>query len=94
MRGDIRIPIGLMFAVLGLMLTVFGVFTNFGIIADRTIYERSLGININIWWGLILLAFGAGMYYFGRRADATIPPTDAALDGTKTEPRKSQKRRH
>jgi hypothetical protein len=94
MRGDIRIPIGLMFAVLGLMLAVFGVLTHFGIIADQTIYERSLGININIWWGLILLAFGAGMYYFGRRGDSTIQPKDASLESGKTEPRESRKRGH
>ncbi len=87
MRGDIRIPIGLMFAVIGIMLAIFGVLTQFGILFDRAIYERSLGININIWWGLILLAFGAGMYYFGHRADSL-----ASAGDTKTETRKKDKR--
>jgi hypothetical protein len=88
MRGDIRIPIGLMFAVLGLMLAAFGVLTHFGILADKSIYDRSLGINVNVWWGLILLAFGAGMYYFGRKADSAILPTDESITATKTADRK------
>ena len=87
MRGDIRIPIGLMFAVLGIMLAVFGVLTQFGILLDRSIYERSLGININIWWGLAQFVFGAAMYYFGRRADAL-----AQVTGTKLEPTKKDDR--
>jgi hypothetical protein len=47
---DIRMPIGLMFSALGVMLTLFGMFS------DKHIYERSLGININFIWGLVLLA--------------------------------------
>lgn len=55
MKVDIRFPIGLMFTVIGLIVTVFGA------ISDRQIYNRSLGININLWWGLVLLAFGVAM---------------------------------
>jgi hypothetical protein len=40
---DIRIPIGLMFSILGLLLT------GFGIVGDKTIYQRALGINVNLW---------------------------------------------
>jgi protein-S-isoprenylcysteine O-methyltransferase Ste14 len=68
---DIRVPIGLMFGVLGVMLGVFG------LVSDKAIYERSLGININIWWGVILLVFGGAMYFFGRRANLNAKPTDA-----------------
>ncbi len=89
MRGDIRIPIGLMFAVIGILLAIFGVLTQFGLVLDRAIYERSLGININIWWGLILLAFGAGMYYFGQRADSR-----AQTLGVNTQELKKDKRPH
>ena len=39
---DIRIPIGLMFTLLGVLLTVYGVFS------DKAIYQRSLGINVNL----------------------------------------------
>jgi hypothetical protein len=89
MQLDIRVPIGLMFGVLGAMLAAYGMF-----FSDPAIYERSLGININIWWGLVLLAFGAGMYFFGRRANAMARPTDERPAGSKTEKRESRPRGH
>ena len=53
---DIRIPIGLMFVVIGPLLMIYGV------VSDPKIYEvHSLGININLWWGLALLIFGGAM---------------------------------
>lgn len=58
---DIRIPMGLMFAILGLLLALFGLG------GDKSIYERSLGININLAWGVVLLIFGGVMLMFGRR---------------------------
>ena len=57
---DIRMPIGLMFSALGVMLTLFGLFS------DKRIYEVSLGININFIWGLALLAFGIIMLLLSR----------------------------
>ena len=64
MRLYIRILIGQMFSVFGLLLVLFGVFGN------QQIYARSLGINVNLEWGLVLLAFGLVMLLFGRRAHA------------------------
>ena len=58
---DIRLPIGLLFAVLGGLLTLYGLLT------DPALYRRSLGININLWWGLAMLAFGVVMVLLGRR---------------------------
>lgn len=58
---DIRLPIGLMFSILGVALIVYG------LVSDSSTYERSLGININLWWGLGLLVFGAVMFYLGNR---------------------------
>jgi hypothetical protein len=49
---DIRLPIGSMFALVGTMLIAFGLF------GPRDIYARSLGINVNLWWGLVLFIFG------------------------------------
>lgn len=63
---DIRIPIGLMFLILGTLLVLYGLFTN----GDAVLYVRSLGTNINLWWGLCLLIFGALMFVFGRQASA------------------------
>ncbi len=62
MNLDLRIPMGLMFTLVGLILTVFGAAT-FG----SDIYARSLGINANLYWGMVLLVFGGTMYILGRR---------------------------
>ncbi len=62
MHLDLRLPIGLMFSLFGAMLAVFG------IVSDRAIYDRSLGINVNVWWGLVLLVFGLVMLGFAVRA--------------------------
>jgi hypothetical protein len=55
MNLDLRLPIGWMFSIIGALLT------GFGLISDDMIYARSLGINVNLWWGLVLLAFGLVM---------------------------------
>ena len=57
---DIKFPIGLMFTILGLLLSVFGLFTN----CDSVLYTRSLGINVNIWSGCGMLVFGLIMLFF------------------------------
>ena len=56
MQLDVRIPIGLLFLVVGAILAVFG------LVSDPVIYEtHSLGHNINLGWGLVQLVFGAVM---------------------------------
>jgi hypothetical protein len=40
----------------------------YGLMSDAAIYERSLGININLWWGLVMFAFGAFMLIMAWRA--------------------------
>lgn len=59
---DIRTPIGLMFGIFGLLLTGYGLLTR-----GSDLYQRSLGYNINLDWGLVLVAFGAVMLFFGQR---------------------------
>ena len=63
MNLDVRLPIGMMFTVFGVMLT------GFGLISDEAIYARSLGINMNLRWGVVLLAFGLIMLAFAARAE-------------------------
>jgi hypothetical protein len=63
MSLDLRIPMGLMFTLTGLILTVFGIGTK----DNAALYAKSLGINANLWWGLVLLAFGLTMFLMGRR---------------------------
>ena len=61
MNFDLRLPIGLMFSLFGAILTVYG------LISGPEIYERSLGINVNLWWGGGLLVFGLLMLFFALR---------------------------
>ena len=60
MGFDLRLPIGGMFALFGLILTVFG------LLADPAIYAKSLGINVNLLWGVVLLVFGLAMLAWSR----------------------------
>ncbi len=60
MDVDIRIPIGLLFVVLGLLLTIFGLAT----INDTELYVRSLGRNVNLLTGVLMLLFGGIMLIF------------------------------
>lgn len=64
MRLDLRIPLGLMFTIVGLMLAIFGAATN-----GSALYARSAGMNINLIWGLVMVAFGGTMFVLGRRAE-------------------------
>jgi len=57
MRLDIRFPIGGLFTVLGLLVAGYGVATR----GDPALYERSLSVNINFAWGIVMLAFGLAM---------------------------------
>ena len=54
---DIKIPIGLMFTLLGVLLTIFGLTT----LGDTVLYERSLNINVNLWTGLCMIIIGVLM---------------------------------
>ena len=61
MKMDIRLPIGLLFSILGLLLA------GFGVLGDSSIYGKSLGVNINLDWGLVLLVFGGLMLWLSRK---------------------------
>ena len=61
MRLDIRVPIGLLFLTIGTLLTIFG------LLSSSALYVRSLGHNVNLWWGLTLLVFGLALLYLATR---------------------------
>ena len=67
---DIRTPIGLMFLVKGVLLTGYGAYTN-----ASAIYDRSLGMNVNLYWGFLLILFGATMLALARRSSVNTPAT-------------------
>jgi uncharacterized membrane protein len=60
---DIKLPIGLMFSIIGLLLTIYGLFTA----SDAEMYTRSLHVNINLWIGVCMLVFGVIMLAFSKR---------------------------
>ena len=71
---DIRIPLGLVFLLIGGIMGVFGLFTQ----GDAALYQKSLGMDINLVWGGLMFAFGAIMFFFGKRhktPDALATPT-------------------
>ena len=59
---DIRWPMGLLLLLLGLILMVYGV------LSDPAIYVRSLGMNVNLWWGAMMALVGGVMVALARRA--------------------------
>jgi hypothetical protein len=64
---DIRLPIGGLFTVIGVMVAGYGLAT----VRDHALYARSLQVNVNLWWGMVMLAFGLGLllsatFYGGR----------------------------
>jgi len=52
---DIRLPIGIIFTLYGAILIIYGV------LADPAIFVNSLGVNIDVWWGVAMLVFGLVM---------------------------------
>lgn len=64
---DIRWPIGLMFALIGIILVIFGAVTG----KDPEMYKRSLDMNINLIWGALLLVFGLFMLISAKIAAKT-----------------------
>jgi hypothetical protein len=82
---DIRIPIGVLFVILGILLTLYGVAT----LSDADLYARSNSVNINLWWGLTMVIFGGAMYVFGHRARTVqgVHPTETSPEGVATERR-------
>jgi hypothetical protein len=59
---DIRVPVGAMFGTMGALLA------GYGLLGDQSIYGRSLGININLVWGGVLVAFAVCLLVLSARA--------------------------
>jgi hypothetical protein len=61
MSFDLRLPIGIMFSFYGVLLVLYG------LLSDKAQYTRSLGININRIWGMVLLVFGTWMWLMSQK---------------------------
>ena len=76
MNLDLRLPMGLMFLITGAMMMIFGIFT-----WGSPIYEKSLGMNINLVWGTIMFLFRNDHVCTGQAGDQTRQTGSARADG-------------
>jgi hypothetical protein len=68
MNFDLRLPIGLMFSLYGVLLVIYGAVTG-----GQPMYERSLGLNVNLLWGVVLAVFGGLMLFAATRGKKPKP---------------------
>ena len=69
---DVRVPVGVMFGIMGLLLA------GYGVLGDQTIYAKSLGININSIWGSVLIVFAAVLLILSSRHRSSPARKDRA----------------
>lgn len=84
-----RLPIGGLFAVLGLVIGGFGIATA----GDAERYARSASVNVNVWWGGVMLVFGLLLLWLGirsRRLEGPSPPLESA-EGRAVEAREHER---
>ena len=81
---DLRYPIGGLFVVLGILLAGYGLATS-----GSPMYARATGINVNLWWGLVMLATGLVFLALAARAGrrGRMRPTATTPEGRATEAR-------
>ena len=68
MTLDVRLPIGVFFALLGVLLIVYGAAT----LGEPA--TAPTGVPIDLVWGAVLLVFGAGLLALARRARSVRRP--------------------
>ena len=68
MQFDLRLPIGILFTFYGVLLG------GYGLVGNKEQYARSLGINVNLVWGLVMLVFGVLMLVFALRGKKKSGP--------------------
>ena len=64
---DLRLPIGGLFAVLGVMLSGYGLATA----GNTEMYVKSAGMNINLIWGCVMFVTGLVFLFLARRGART-----------------------
>lgn len=62
MRFDLRLPLGLLFVIFGAILVVQS------FISPAADQAKSLGLDMNLRWGCVLLVFGGGALALALRA--------------------------
>jgi hypothetical protein len=84
-RLDIRLPIGGLFTLIGLVIGGYGLATG----GDPAHYAPSQGVNVNFWWGLVMLGFGVLLLALASHArrKASARPAMETPEGRATEAR-------
>jgi hypothetical protein len=72
---DIRLPLGLLFASVGLLLMIYGW------LGAAPPPDAKLAVNLNLWWGLVMLIFGASMLVLSRRHSAAMHSSAESPEG-------------
>jgi hypothetical protein len=88
---DPRVSLGMLFTLIGTILTAFGLSTR----SSADVYAKSLGIDANLWWGLVLLVFGIVVLTLGRRGQARLEEaagTGPTKESKKLLPQKARRR--
>lgn len=62
MNLDIRYPLGMIFLAIGAILLITGAATR-----GSAMYTVSMGMNINLIWGAVMVLFGGLMILLARR---------------------------
>ena len=65
---DPRISLGMLFTLVGTVLTAFGLATR----SNPDVYAKSMGIDANLWWGLVLFVYGVVVLMLGRRGQIKL----------------------
>ena len=84
MQLDIRLPIGALFTLLGILLIISG------LMAEPMHLEKSLGHNVNLWWGIVVLVFGLLFLWLAKRGAPTQRLAIDDPEGRATEAREKQ----
>lgn len=67
---DIRLPIGALFILIGLLLGLYGA------TSSPAMYQISLGYNINLIWGGCMAAFGVAVLVWMRLMPHNVSPAE------------------
>ena len=59
---DVRLPLGLLFLAIGALLALYGLFT-----MGWDLYAKSMGVNLNLIWGSIMMTLGVLAAWLGRK---------------------------
>jgi hypothetical protein len=72
---DIRLIIALLLGTYGLVITIVGLFFT----TDKEI-DKSAGVNINLWAGLVMLAVCALFVLWARLRPLRVPTEESTVD--------------